>query len=130
VAPLGNGIALYGILATKRQSVPKSSKKIREKKIMFFWGWNSILGANKTSSSKSKWIAAQSLSHIPVAKRGGHLVLGLTSGMLTPSTLTMKVYEEIYGGEPGHIEALRELFLLDGDVGARKRQRRHSATWA
>jgi hypothetical protein len=41
--------------------------------------------------------------------------------------LAMKTYEEIYGGDPGHMEALRELFPPDGDVGARKRRRRRSA---
>jgi hypothetical protein len=36
----------------------------------------------------------------------------------------MEAYEEIYGGDPGHMEALHELFPLDDDVGERKRRRR------
>jgi hypothetical protein len=73
------------------------------------------------------------LSHILVAKRGEHLLLKrleLTSGVSTPSTSAIKAYEEIYGDDPGHMEALRELFPPDGDVGARKRRRRRSAAWA
>jgi hypothetical protein len=49
------------------------------------------------------------LSHIPVAKRDGHLVLkrlGLTSEVSTPSTSAMKAYEEMYGGDPGYMVAL------------------------
>jgi hypothetical protein len=42
----------------------------------------------------------------------------------------MKMYEEIYRGDPGHMEALRELFPPDDDVGVRKRSRRRSAAWA
>jgi hypothetical protein len=42
----------------------------------------------------------------------------------------MEVYEEIFGGDPGHMEALRELFPPDNDMGARKRRRRCSAVQA
>jgi hypothetical protein len=44
----------------------------------------------------------------------------------------MKAYEEIYGDDPdrGHMDALRELFLPNGDMGARKRRRRRSAARA
>jgi hypothetical protein len=42
----------------------------------------------------------------------------------------MKAYEEIYGGDPGHMEALRELFPPDGNVGACKSRRHRSAMWA
>jgi hypothetical protein len=69
----------------------------------------------------------------PMAKRGEHLVLkrlGLTNGVSTPSTSAIKVYEEIYGGDPGHMEVLRELLSPDGDMGARKRRCRRSATRA
>jgi uncharacterized protein with von Willebrand factor type A (vWA) domain len=84
---------------------------------------------------RSRRIAAQSLFHILVAKRGEHLVmkcLGLTSGMSTHSTSAMKAYEEIYGDDPDpdHVEALRELFPPDDDVGVRKRRRHCSAVWA
>jgi hypothetical protein len=81
----------------------------------------------------SRRIAAQSLSHIPVPKRGEHLVLkrlGLTSGVSTPSTSAMKAYEEMYGGDPGYMEALCELFPSDSDVGAYKRRRRRSTARA
>jgi hypothetical protein len=82
---------------------------------------------------RSKRIAAQSLSHILTSKRGEHLVLkrlGLTSGMPSPSTSAMNAYEEIYGGDPGNMQALRELFPPEGDVGAHKRRRRRSAARA
>jgi hypothetical protein len=39
----------------------------------------------------------------------------------------MKAYEEMYGGDPGYMEALRELFPSDSDVGAYKRRRRSTA---
>jgi len=42
----------------------------------------------------------------------------------------MKAYEEIYSGDPGNMQALRELFPPDGDVGARKRRRRRSVARA
>jgi hypothetical protein len=44
----------------------------------------------------------------------------------------MKAYEEIYGDDPDpdHVEALRELFPPDDDVGVRKRRRHCSAVWA
>jgi hypothetical protein len=44
----------------------------------------------------------------------------------------MKAYEEIYGDDPdcGHMDALRELFPPDDDVGARKWRRRRSAARA
>jgi hypothetical protein len=56
--------------------------------------------APPTLPQRRKWIAAQSLTHIPASKRGEHLVLkhiGLTSGMSSQSTSAMmKVYEEIW----------------------------------
>ena len=76
---------------------------------------------------RSRRIAAQSISHIPASKRG---VLGLTSEMSSPSTSALKAYDEIYGGDPGNMQALRELFPPDGDVGARKQRRRRSAARA
>jgi hypothetical protein len=42
----------------------------------------------------------------------------------------MEPYKEIFGGDLSHMEALRELFPPDGDVGARKRRRRRSAVQA
>ena len=81
---------------------------------------------------RSKQIVAQSISHIPASKRGEHLVLmrlGLTNGM-SPSTSPLKVYEEIYSGDPGNMQALRELFPSDGDVGPRKRRHRRLAARA
>jgi hypothetical protein len=50
--------------------------------------------------------------------------------MSSPFTLAMKVYEEIYSGNPGNMQALRELFPPDGDVGARKQRRCRSAVRA
>jgi hypothetical protein len=38
--------------------------------------------------------------------------------MPSPSTSALKVYEEIYNGDPGNLQALHELFPPDGDVGA------------
>ena len=83
---------------------------------------------------RSKQIVARTISHISASKRGEHLVLmrlGLTSGM-SLSTSPLKVYEEIYSGDPGNMQALRELFPRDGNVGARsrKQRRRRSAAQA
>jgi hypothetical protein len=50
--------------------------------------------------------------------------------MPSPSTSAMNAYEEIYGGDPGNMQALRELFPPEGDVGAHKRRRRRSAARA
>jgi hypothetical protein len=69
---------------------------------------------------RSRRIAVQSISHILASKQDGHLVLkrlGLTSGMSSPSTSALKAYDEIYGGDPGNMQALRELFSPDGDIG-------------
>ena len=43
--------------------------------------------------------------------------------MSSPLTSALKVYDKIYSGDPSNMQALRELFLLDGDVGARKWRR-------
>jgi hypothetical protein len=37
-----------------------------------------------------------------------------------------KAYQEIYDGDHGHMEALRELFPPNGSMGAGKRRRRRS----
>jgi hypothetical protein len=55
--------------------------------------------------------------------------LELSSGRLSLSTSSKKVYEEIFNGDPTHMQVLREFFLADGEIGARK-QRRRSATRA
>ena len=39
--------------------------------------------------------------------------------MSSPSMSDLKAYDEIYGGDPGNMQALRELFPPDNDVGAR-----------
>ena len=65
----------------------------------------------------------------PGVKQGEHLVLKrleLTSGMTPPSTSVLKAYDEIFGGDPDNMQALRELFPPDSDVGPRKRRRCHS----
>ena len=64
----------------------------------------------------------QSIAHIPASKQGEHLVLkrlGLTSRMSFPSTSALKAYDEIFSGDPGNMQTLRELFSAD-DVGVRK----------
>jgi len=86
-----------------------------------------------TLPKKSRQIAAQSISHIPASKQGEHLVLkrlGLTSGMPSPSTSALKAYDEIFSVDPGNMQALRELFPQDSDVGAHKRRRLRSAARA
>ena len=63
-------------------------------------------------------------------KPGEYLVmkrLVLTSGMSSPSTWAKKAYEEIFNGDPTHMQALRELFPPVGDVGVCKRRRRPTA---
>jgi hypothetical protein len=45
---------------------------------------------------------------------------GLTSGMPSPSMSAKKAYEEIFNGDPARMQALRELFPEDGEVGAHK----------
>ena len=50
--------------------------------------------------------------------------------MSTPSTSATKAYEEIYGGDLSHMEALRELFPPDDDVGVRKQRRCRSVARA
>jgi hypothetical protein len=39
-------------------------------------------------------------------------------------------YDEIFSGDPGNMQALRELFPVDIDVGARKQRRHRSAAQA
>jgi hypothetical protein len=53
-----------------------------------------------------------------------------TGPYASPFTSDMKAYEEIFSGDPGNIQALRELFLPDGDVGAHKWRRRRSVARA
>jgi hypothetical protein len=82
--------------------------------------------------TRSKRIAAQSMAHIPAFKQDEYLVmkrLGLTSGMPSPSMSAMKAYDEMFSGDSS-MQALCELFPPDGDVGPRKRRRRHLAAWA
>jgi hypothetical protein len=50
--------------------------------------------------------------------------------MSSPSMLAPKAYEEIYNGDPGNMQVLRELFTPDGVVGLRKQRRRHSTARA
>ena len=52
--------------------------------------------------------------------------LGHSSGMPLPSTPAM-TYDEVFNGDPAHMQALRELFPPVGDVGARKQCRRSPA---
>jgi hypothetical protein len=47
--------------------------------------------------------------------------------MFSLFTSTMKAYDEIYSGDLGNMQALRELFPPDGDVSARKWRHRRSA---
>jgi hypothetical protein len=54
---------------------------------------------------------------------------GLTSGMLSPWTSAMKAYDEMFSDD-SNMQALRELFPPDSDVGPRKRRRRRLATQA
>jgi hypothetical protein len=56
--------------------------------------------------------------------------LGLSGRMPSPSTSTNKAYEEIFSGDPAHMQALRELFAADDEVHARKQRHRRSATRA
>jgi hypothetical protein len=39
----------------------------------------------------------------------------------------MMTYDEIFNGDPSHMQALLELFPLVGDVGTCKRRRRRAA---
>jgi hypothetical protein len=74
----------------------------------------------------SGYIAAQIISHIPASKRGEYLVmkrLGLASGMSSPSMSSLKAYEEIFSGDHVNMQTICELFLADGEVGARKQRR-------
>jgi hypothetical protein len=80
--------------------------------------------------TRSRRIAAQSLSRIPVSKRGEFLVmkrLGQARGMIDASPAPSTKYDDIFGEDPENMEALRELFPEDGAVGGRKRRRRHTA---
>jgi hypothetical protein len=63
---------------------------------------------------------AQTIAHIPAFKQGEYLVmkhLGLSSRMPSPSTSAKEAYDS---GDPAHMQALRELFALVGDVGTHK----------
>jgi hypothetical protein len=76
--------------------------------------------------TRSRRIAAQSLSHIPASKRGEFLVmkrLGRTKGQAELASTAKATYDEISGGNPDHMQALWELFPPKGDVGACKRRR-------
>jgi len=78
---------------------------------------------------QSRRIATQATAYIPTAKRGEYLVmkrLRLSSKMLPPSTSAM-TYDEVFNGDPAHMQALRELFPPVGDVGVCKRRRRPTA---
>jgi len=80
--------------------------------------------------SRSIRLAAQNISHIPVAKRGEVLLMrrmGFSQGLQEPSPATKQMYEEIFSGASEHSEALRQLFPPEDDVGPRKRRRRPSA---
>lgn len=75
---------------------------------------------------RSKRIATQNFSHILASNRGEYLVMkrmGLATGMLSPSTSAKKTYNEMFNGDPAHMQALRELFLVDDLVGACKQHR-------
>ena len=54
--------------------------------------------------------------------------LVLTSGM--PSASAKKAYEEIFNGDPAHMQSLCELFPADDKVGSWKQRRRRSAARA
>jgi hypothetical protein len=47
--------------------------------------------------------------------------LGLSSGM-SPPPMSMMTYDEIFNGDPTHMQALLELFPPVGDVGVHKRR--------
>jgi hypothetical protein len=74
---------------------------------------------------RSRRITAQSLSRIPVARRGEYLVLKRLGQVspLTESTAANKL-NALFGGNPEDDEALRELFPDDCTVGGRRRRRR------
>lgn len=74
---------------------------------------------------RSRRIAAQSLSRIPVSRRGEYLILkrlGQTSPM-SESTAANK-FDALFGGSPKDDEPLRVLFHDGRSAGARKRRRR------
>jgi hypothetical protein len=52
--------------------------------------------------------------------------LGFSSGMPPPS-MSARTYDEVFNGDPDHMQALLELFPPVGDVGPRKRCRRPAA---
>jgi hypothetical protein len=56
--------------------------------------------------------------------------LGLTSEMSSPSVSALKAYEEMYSGDPAYMQALRELFPADGEVGTCKQRHYRSAARA
>lgn len=75
----------------------------------------------------------QSLSHIPVSKRGELLALrrmGLVSGMESSSSSSLDAYDKVFNGDPCNEQALRELFSPEGDVGPHKRHHRRAAARA
>jgi hypothetical protein len=87
------------------------------------------LGVTVAPQAKQTDSASQAITHIPTAKRGEYLVmkhLGLSSGIPPPSTSAM-TYDEVFNGDPAHMQALRELFPLVSDVSARKRRCRTAA---
>jgi hypothetical protein len=77
---------------------------------------------------QSRRIAAQTTAHIPTAKWGEYLVtkrLGLSSGM-PPSSTSAMTYDEVFNGDPDHLQVLCELFPPVGDrSGASIRQLGH-----
>ena len=80
--------------------------------------------------TRSRRIAAQSLSHIPASKREGFLVrkrLGHTEAQAELASTAKPTYDEIFGNNHDHMQALRELFPPEGDIGARKRCRQQTA---
>jgi hypothetical protein len=73
---------------------------------------------------RSRRIAAQAVAHIPTAKRGEYLFmkrLGHSIWMPPPSMPAM-MYDEVFNGDPAHMQALCKLFPSVGDVGTRKRR--------
>ena len=53
--------------------------------------------------------------------------LGDTKGQADIASTARPTYDEIFGSNPDHMQALRELFPPEGDVGARRRHRRQTA---
>jgi hypothetical protein len=79
--------------------------------------------------SRSRRIAAQSISHIPASKRGEYLIMkrmGLISGAQHPSASDVQAFEEMISSDSNE-EALQLLFPPDCVVGPRKRRGRRRA---